>query len=188
MHRIVALLVVLATIVVNVFALSEMLSDLGLSDIAWNPPFLDAGRLYVSFADKTVAALFDFALKRFNLTPPHWVVHAVIAYASTACAVGAGRLTISQYEGLAEQAKSSGFAVLWPVAFLSFFIRSFQNRVVTRFAHEHSIVSVTYVATIAAVYLVSTSINERLARHPGIIPDTLSSSIDALNIPGKIAP
>ena len=156
--RILGYLWVAVTAVINVFALSALLSHFGLANNVWGDPFWSLGEAYRALVDNSFAQVAGVFMD--NVGPERaWIAHALVAYVATASAIavvrergddGTGRngLADGLVGGLQDVVLSGAWIATLPV-FLLNSVREFR---LSRFANDHARAAVVYVFSVLVIY------------------------------------
>lgn len=160
MIRSFSLLIVLGTIVVNMFALAGLLQDTGFANTAWQAPFSTLGNLYTELAASGFSIANTFATSQFGFELPSWSMHAFVLYASTALAVASSGMGVTSRATILESLGSGGVSLAWPVSLWAFVTQAFRGRAVSNFARDHSLIFWLYMLTVAAGYGGARYLNE----------------------------
>ncbi len=149
--RVLALLWLPASIVLTAAALAHFYNLFHPGAIQWaqivQPP-LD---LYDKIVGDVFKPLGEFAFQQAAIVLPPWSADLAVAYASSASACALAGATLTKRQGFVDGARSSAASLGWPLAIVLFAFNSVRNRVVTRFAAEHTILFVLYVLAVAGV-------------------------------------
>ena len=104
---------------------------------------------------QSMAGLFkpvqDLAMQQASFALPAWSGDAAVAYASSASACMLAGTTLAKRQGFVDGARSSAASLGWPLAIVLFVFNSIRNRVVSRFAAEHTLLFLLYVLAVAGV-------------------------------------
>lgn len=150
--RIFSLPIVLATIAVNMFALSGLLEGVGFADTEWRSPISDFGNLYSELAAAGFAVANSFVSGQFGFDLPGWSTHAFVLYASTALAVAASGMGVTQRQTFLGGLGAGSVSLSWPLSVWGFVTQAFRGRTVSTFARDHSVIFWLYMLTVAAGY------------------------------------
>ncbi len=150
--RFLSLLVVVATVVVNMFALAGLLQGFGLASTDWQAPFSTLGSIYTELAATAYSVANVFINENFGMAMPEWSMHAFVLYASTAIAVAASGMGVTHRETLMGGLGSGGISLSWPLSIWGFVTQAFRRQTVTTFARDHSTIFWLYVLTVVGGY------------------------------------
>jgi hypothetical protein len=158
MWRLLSALVILASLVFNVFALTALLDAWEIADTAWREPFHMLGKLYVvpvMLLAETVQGPIS-ALVGDRIELPCWWIHVFAMYASSAAAIYAGSMGRAEREKRVGEIVRGGASVFFPVAIFAYLgnllIQGFRNRIVSRFLTQHNKTAVLYAAGVLGMY------------------------------------
>ncbi len=144
--------IVLATIVVNTFALAGLLEGTGFANTDWRSPLSDLGDLYAEVAAAGFSIANVFVTGQLGIELPEWSMHAFVLYASTALAIAASGMGVTQRETFLGGLGAGSVSLSWPVSLWGFVTQAFRGRTVSTFARDHSVIFWLYLLTVAAGY------------------------------------
>ncbi|MCI5046069.1 MAG: hypothetical protein MRY59_01105 [Aquisalinus sp.] len=159
MVKILSVVWVLLTVVINAFALAGLLSSFGIAAPAWQGLLGTMNGLYTGLAAPIYNTATDMITSRFDFTFPAWSVHALLAYAATASAVAVSGMGIARREDLVEGVKASGFSLAWPVGIVFLIWKAIRFRLVSKFTRDHGLIVLLYFASVAGVYFGAAHLN-----------------------------
>ena len=150
--RIFCVPIVIATIVVNMFALAGLLQGFGFADTDWRSPISTLGSIYTELAAVGFSVANVFVTGQLGFELPEWSMHAFVLYASTALAVAASGLGVTQRQTFLGGLGAGSVSLSWPLSVWGFVTQAFRRRTVSTFARDHSIIFWLYILTVAAGY------------------------------------
>jgi hypothetical protein len=158
MWRALSAVVILATLVFNVFALTALLDAWEIADTAWREPFHMLGKIYVVpvmlLAETVQGPLSALVGDRIEL--PCWWIHVFAMYASSATAIYAGSMGRSERQKRVGEIMRGGASIFFPLAIVTYLgnlvVQGFRNRIVSRFLTQHNKTALLYAAGVLAVY------------------------------------
>lgn len=148
------------SLVVQVFALTAILDALQLADTAWREPFYSAGKLYAVIITMISQYVGDPLTSFIATTPmanrvtlPCWWPHLLAVYAAAGSAIWAGSMSRDERNERISQVKRGGMSIVWPLTIAGLIIQGFRNKVVTSFFRQHIGTVALYVIVVFALYL-----------------------------------
>ena len=152
MGRLLSVVWILTTIIVNVFALAALLRGFGLADTQWGQPLYGLGVIYHSLVAQGLEQAAPVFQRYLGFAPPWWTAHLFVVYAASASAIAASGMGVARRATLTEGAQSAGLSVIWPIAIFAFVLDAIRLRIVSRFAQDHAIALLIYVLAVAGGY------------------------------------
>ncbi len=150
--RIFCVPIVIATIIVNMFALAGLLQGFGLAETEWRSPLSTLGSIYTEIAASGFSVANVFVTGQLGFELPEWSMHVFVLYASTALAVAASGLGVTQRQTFMGGLGAGGVSLSWPLAIWGFATQAFRRQTVSTFARDHSTIFWLYMLTVAAGY------------------------------------
>lgn len=156
--RLLSVLVIALTLVVNVFAVTALFDAWQLADTAWKPEFFDLGKYYTgpvtALAGMIQSPVQGLLGDRFEL--PCWWIHIFAIYAASAGAIWAGSMSVDERNQRVSQVKRGGASMLFPLAIAgtitSLIIQGFRNRIVSQFFTQHASTAIAYAVAVFGLY------------------------------------
>ncbi|MCQ8184814.1 hypothetical protein [Parvularcula maris] len=172
MWRLLSALVILASLVFNVFALTALLDAWEIADTAWRQPFHRLGALYevpVRLLAETVQGPLS-ALVGDRIELPCWWIHVFAMYASSAAAIYAGSMGRAEREKRVGEIMRGGASIFFPLAIVTYLgnliVQGFRNRIVSRFLTQHNKTALFYAAGVLGMYAGGNYINAEILTGP----------------------
>ncbi len=164
--RLLSVVVIALTLVVNVFAVTALFDAWQIADTAWKPEFYNLGALYVGPITALAGTVQEplQALVGDRITLPCWWVHVFAIYAASAAAIWAGTMTAQERNQRIDDAKGGVIATLlqgsmsivFPLAILgtlsSLVVQGFRNRIVSTFLTQHMNTTIAYAVAVFGLY------------------------------------
>lgn len=161
--RLVGLLVIAFSLVIQVFALTALFDVFELFDTAWREPFYSLGQIYgmviiavgkglTGAVGHLTGAVPSIGNVLSKITLPCWWVHALAVYLGASLGVWGGSLAIGGRKLQVNPFARGGLSIAWPAAFASMIVRGIRNRPVSSFVSHHSGVSAFYGIVALASY------------------------------------
>lgn len=156
--RLLSVLVIALTLVINVFAVTALFDAWQIADTGWKPAFYDLGKFYVgpvtALAQSIQSPIQGLIGDRFEL--PCWWIHILAIYAASAGAIWAGTMSRDERNQRIGHIQRGGVSMLFPLAILgtvtSLIIQGFRNRVVSQFFTQHTGTAFTYAIAVFGLY------------------------------------
>ena len=159
MGRLFSIVWIAATLIINIGAMGALLSGFGLAHPDWGQPFYGLGAIYNGLVDNAVREASAYADSMLGLSLPWWSGHLFVIYAASASAIAASGMGVMRRESLMESAQSGGLSLIWPMAALAFVWQAVRLRIVSRFARDHSLALILYIAAVIGGYAGARYIN-----------------------------
>lgn len=151
MWKLVAALWLPASVVVTAVALANIYNHLTPDSTAWVPLFDEGLSLYGGTTKSLFTPLGDTFRQYAGFGVPPWASDLVVAYGAMASGIAFGGTNFTSREGGLYTLRSSAASAGWPLAILGFVTNAVRNRVVTRFATQHTALFVLYLAAVGLV-------------------------------------
>ncbi|MEM1380545.1 MAG: hypothetical protein AAGH41_07970 [Pseudomonadota bacterium] len=161
--RLVGLLVIAFSLIIQVFAVTALFDAVELFDTAWREPFYTAGKLYavgINVIANAVGGLIGDSVARFpiaenilgGLPLPCWWVHGLAIYAGASLGIWGGGLAFGNRQLKASAVARGGLFIAWPMAIASMLIQGLRNQPLASFTREHNGVTFFYIVAVLAMY------------------------------------
>ncbi len=145
------LLWVPASIVLTAIAIANIINGFNPDAIAWAEPFGKVLNMYTTATGNLFAPAGKMMHEYVGLGVPPWASDGLVAYAATASGFAFGGSNFTSRDGEMHTLRSSAASIGWPLAILGFGASAVKNRVVTKFAAQHTALFVLYFLAVAAV-------------------------------------
>ena len=152
MGRLFSIVWIVATLIINIGAMGALLSGFGLAHPHWGQPFYGLSLIYASLVDGAVREASAYTDSMLGLSLPWWSGHVFVIYAASASAIAASGMGVMRRESLMDSAQSGGLSLIWPMAALAFVWQAVRLRIVSRFARDHSLALIVYIAAVVGGY------------------------------------
>jgi hypothetical protein len=139
------------SIAVTALAIASIIEHFSPGSVAWMAPFASALKLYSGFTQQMATPLSDTVHQYANIALPSWTPDAIVAYAASASGFTMGSTNFTSQEEQLHTLKSSAASVGWPLAILTFVFNAVRTQQISKFAGQHTILFVLYLAAVGAV-------------------------------------
>ncbi|MEM9837811.1 MAG: hypothetical protein AAF830_01515 [Pseudomonadota bacterium] len=161
--RLVGLLIIGFSLIIQVFAITVLFDTFELFDTAWREPFFAAGKLY-GIAIATVANALTNVVGEFasavpasqsilsRIVLPCWWVHVLAMYIGASVGIYGGTIAFGSRKIQVNEFLRGGLSVAWPATIAAKIFQGVRNQPVTNFVNHHNGVTFFYALTALAMY------------------------------------
>jgi hypothetical protein len=151
MGKLAALVWLPASIGVTALAVASIIEQLHPGSLTWMAPFGALLKYYSGFTQAMNVPIAGAVHQYANFQVPTWAPDGVVAYAASASGFAMGSTNFTTQEGGLHTLRSSAASVGWPLAILGFAWESVRKQTITKFAAQHTMLFVLYLAAVGAV-------------------------------------
>ncbi len=158
--RVLTVLWIVVTIVINVIALAKLLQVFGLAPENWHQPFVLIGNLYDTYAGQAFSATSNYVSQQYRVALPMWLMPAFVLYVSMASAFVAASTGLMKRDTSAEALFGAVIHAGWIFAVPAFVMDAIRFHVVTRFARQNTVLFFAYIVAFIIAYVIARFLND----------------------------
>lgn len=153
--RVAAVFWVPLSVLITALAVAGLIDHVRAMPVTWIAPFTQAFSVYSDTTHDLFAPVGALIREKAGFGVPAWMSDLLVAYAATASGFAFAGSSFAARGGRLTVFRSMAASVGWPLAILAFAGNAVGRRVVTRFAAQHTILFVLYIAAVTLVLAVA---------------------------------